>query len=204
MGRRSWTAERAASKVCLERATPSVWEFEKASVLAHLGRRGEALALLEQALSVADLTMWTRGDLEAGRALVLAGLGRRKEALESIDRAIPLGKGVSHFHHAEYAIAAAYSLLGDRDRAREWLRSTAEADSIVAAGLSARTMLISAGTRFTSSKPDWRWDARSRPELLMDALDSRTARLGGNFPQAPRPRSRGRAHRRRWSAPDCG
>ena len=36
-----------------------------------------------------------------------------------------MGKGLGHFHHAEYDIACAYAVLGKTDEALSWLRRTA-------------------------------------------------------------------------------
>ena len=58
-------------------------------------------------------------------ALLLASRGDRAGAQGYIERAIARGEGRSHFHHAEYAIAAAYAQMGERARALEWLRRTA-------------------------------------------------------------------------------
>jgi non-specific serine/threonine protein kinase len=102
------------------------WEIETALVLDHLGRREEALALLDSTLAAtAPQRRSLRADLESSRAVILASLGRRGEAEKSIGRAM-LGQGTSHFHHAEYGIASAYALLGDRQQALKWLEQTAE------------------------------------------------------------------------------
>jgi serine/threonine-protein kinase len=92
---------------------------ERAVVLASLGRRGEALALLGTA------TRRGRSDVEAVRAAVLASLGRRPEAERAIGLAVRLGDGTSHFHHAAEHIAAAYAQLGDSAAAVAWLQRTA-------------------------------------------------------------------------------
>ena len=92
---------------------------ERAAVLASLGRRAEALALLGAA------TRRGRSDLEAVRAAVLASLGRRPEAERAIGLAVRLGEGTSHFHHAAEHIAAAYAQLGDSASAVAWLQRTA-------------------------------------------------------------------------------
>ena len=101
------------------------WEGEAALALGHLGRAPEALALLDGALArAAPASRVLLADLAASRAVILAGLGRRAEALESIERA-KVGKGTSHFHHAEYSIASAHALLGDAAPAVEALEATA-------------------------------------------------------------------------------
>jgi serine/threonine-protein kinase len=100
------------------------WERERAVVLAYLGRRDEALALLNSA--TADTTRAARADRAASRAVVLASLGRHAEANREISQARSLGEGISHFHHSAYMIAQAYALRGDRVQALTWLQRTAD------------------------------------------------------------------------------
>src|SRR5206468_12123009 len=66
-----------------------------------------------------------RADLAAAKAVVLSALHRRTEAEAQIAIATRLGQGVSHFHHAAYAIAQSYALLGDNQRALLWLERVA-------------------------------------------------------------------------------
>ena len=51
--------------------------------------------------------------------------GRHRDARDEIDRALAGDTAASHFHHAAYSIAEAYALVGDRDRALEFLQRTA-------------------------------------------------------------------------------
>ena len=96
---------------------------ERALVLNYLGRRDEALALL-------DTVTFRQGnrsnyDVHASRAVILAAAGRHRDARDEIDRALAGDTAASHFHHAAYSIAEAYALVGDRDRALEFLQRTA-------------------------------------------------------------------------------
>ena len=100
------------------------WEPDLAQVLHRLGRTGEAFALLDSLLRATPPEA-LGPDAYGVYALLLASRGDRAGAQGYIERAIARGEGRSHFHHAEYAIAAAYAQMGDRARALEWLRRTA-------------------------------------------------------------------------------
>ena len=100
------------------------WEPDLAQVLHRLGRTGEAFALLDSVLRATPPEA-LGPDAYGVYALLLASRGDRAGAQGYIERAIARGEGRSHFHHAEYAIAAAYAQMGDRARALEWLRRTA-------------------------------------------------------------------------------
>jgi serine/threonine-protein kinase len=106
-----------------EYARYSQWTGERAIVLALLGRPMEGLALFDRAPS--DTNGAARADLAAAKAVVLSALHRRTEAEAQIAIATRLGQGVSHFHHAAYAIAQSYALLGDNQRALLWLERVA-------------------------------------------------------------------------------
>lgn len=57
--------------------------------------------------------------------MIRAKSGDRKGAEADISTAIRLGKGYGHFHHTAYSIAAVYSVLGDLDKAQEWIENAA-------------------------------------------------------------------------------
>ena len=95
---------------------------ERALVLNYLGRPGDALALLDSAEKTGAGAQG--GDLDGARAVIFAARGNRAGALAAISRAERDGGRASHFHHAEYSIAAAYALLGDNDKALQYLRRT--------------------------------------------------------------------------------
>lgn len=96
---------------------------ERALVLNYLGRRTEALAALDSAART--LPGAQLGDIQATRAVVLAAGGDREAAHDTIVRTLRGAPQASHFHHAAYGIAQAYALLGERDKALEYLRRTA-------------------------------------------------------------------------------
>lgn len=96
--------------------------WQKALALWYLGRREEALAYV----ATLEVKYSTSEDVLSTRALMLAGTGQRQQAETQIRLAIRQGEGKSHFHHAQYNIALAYAVMGDRARAMEWLRRAAE------------------------------------------------------------------------------
>jgi serine/threonine protein kinase len=64
------------------------------------------------------------GLVTSAEAIVYARLGQEREAEEAIQRS-STRRGFGHFHHTEYHIACAYSLLNKKDLAIEWLRKSA-------------------------------------------------------------------------------
>jgi serine/threonine-protein kinase len=96
---------------------------ERALVLNYLGRGAEALVMLDTAARAGR--GGRQGDFDAARAVIYATRGEKASALEAIARALRVGQEASHFHHAAYSIAQAYALLGDADKALEFLRRTA-------------------------------------------------------------------------------
>jgi len=65
-------------------------------------------------------------DIASTYAVLLAAEGEKGKAEEQIRLSIGTGEGRGHFHHAEYNIASAYALMGDRRQALQWLRKTAQ------------------------------------------------------------------------------
>jgi eukaryotic-like serine/threonine-protein kinase len=94
---------------------------EHALVLGYVGRPASGLDTLDHAAP----TGRSEFDNRAARAVLLARLGRTADAEKEINAAIPKGPTASHFHHAEFMIASAYSLLGKADESRIWLERMA-------------------------------------------------------------------------------
>ena len=94
---------------------------ERAMALWGLGRAEEARAFISEYLHRNP----DEPDGPAYHALMLARSGEHRRAREEIDRAVRLDRGYSHMHHSQYYIGAAYSVMGDRDRAIEWLQRAA-------------------------------------------------------------------------------
>jgi TolB-like protein/Tfp pilus assembly protein PilF len=95
---------------------------EHALVLGYVGRAADGLASLD----TAQVSQRTRSDTHAARAVLFARLDKRAEAEGELRSAIPTGPTASHFHHAEFMIASAYSLLGNGAEALRWLERMAD------------------------------------------------------------------------------
>src|SRR5687768_10474348 len=103
---------------------PSLWAFQMATVLFRLGRERQATELIDKFLR--DYPADEGGVGTSVRAMIMAKAGRRAEADSAMARAIELGRNFGHFHHTAYNIASAYALLGDRERAIEYLEDAAD------------------------------------------------------------------------------
>jgi tetratricopeptide (TPR) repeat protein len=101
------------------------WESEKATLLCYLGRKDEALKLLQQ-VSKEGADFHGEARVAGAHAMVLAMFGRKEEAKKNIQLAIDSDERLSHFHHTEYFIACAFALMGEREKALHWLQRTAE------------------------------------------------------------------------------
>jgi tetratricopeptide (TPR) repeat protein len=103
--------------------SPALWSYQMAWALQSLNRLPEASRLLDAAL--AENTNDPGGNLYGARAMVRAKAGDRPGAEADITTAIRVGKGYGHFHHTAYSIAAVYSVLGDLEKAEEWIENAA-------------------------------------------------------------------------------
>lgn len=101
---------------------PPAWQWQKALALNYLGRKEEALHLIEEI----EQQLPAQEDVASTHALILASAGARAQAEEQIRIAVQAGEGKSHFHHAAYNIASAYALMGERRLALQWLKRTTE------------------------------------------------------------------------------
>ena len=100
----------------------------RAGALMFLGRTEEAIARLAPR-GVADGEL---RNLEMNEVAILAHalsrVGRRADAARVLAIAIPLAAnptGLSDTHHAQFEIGCAYALLGDHDKAVEWVTKAA-------------------------------------------------------------------------------
>jgi hypothetical protein len=89
-----------------------------------LGRRKEAADFLRG--SPQDDHADTASLIRGMEAILAASNGDRNLAQAKIAEAIRLGSGYQHFHHTEYAIASAYSLMDEHEEALAWLKRAAE------------------------------------------------------------------------------
>ncbi len=146
---------------------------EEALVLGYLGRAAEGIALLDVHGRRDKLRT---GDEAAARAVLAARMGRRAESRALIVEAERLGGAVSHFHHAAFAIATAWALMGDKANAVSWLERTAR-DGMPAWALFARDPALS------SLHGDPRYEAMMR--RLKAECDSYRAIVTASSPSAP-------------------
>ena len=103
---------------------PSLWAFQMATALFRVGREREANDMINTFLR--DYPKDQGGVGSSVRAMMLAKAGRRSDAEDAIAHAVKLGSNFGHFHHTAYNIASAYSLLGNRDKAIEYLQGAAD------------------------------------------------------------------------------
>jgi hypothetical protein len=103
--------------------TPELWPYQMALVLFRLGRRDESAAIIREYLR--DTPGDPGGGANAMQALLYADRGDTALAEQSIRRAVERGSGFGHFHHAAYAIGAAYAAMTRADEAVRWLRTAA-------------------------------------------------------------------------------
>ena len=103
--------------------SPALWSYHMAWPLQSLNRLPEASRMLETVL--AQSASDPGGNLYGARAMIRARWGDRKGAAGDISAAIRVGNGYGHFHHTAYSIAAVYSVLGDLDKAQEWIEKAA-------------------------------------------------------------------------------
>ena len=105
------------------------WSLRSLSAaLSFLRRTDAAIAALTQTgSSDAELKKKDMNDV-ALLAQLLARGGRRADAERTLKIAIPLAAnptGLSDTHHAQFAIGCAYALLGDHEKAVEWVTKAA-------------------------------------------------------------------------------
>ena len=105
-------------------ANPALVGHQMAWALFNLGKKEEALALLEQLLK--DHPEDTGGVFTSIQAVLAASSAQDWVAEQKIKSAIEKGKGFGHFHHTAYQIACAYALLNKPEPAIKWLEAAAE------------------------------------------------------------------------------
>jgi serine/threonine-protein kinase len=103
---------------------PSLWSYDVAWALQHLGRIGEARALVDEYLRAHPDDRG--GVVTSVRAILRASAGDARGARADVAAALAKGKGFVHFHHTTYNVASAYALLGNPREAVRWLRVTAD------------------------------------------------------------------------------
>ena len=184
---------------------PSQWTYHMGWSLVTLGRMREAAQEIEAML--ASNRADQGGVIHATRALLRAKTGDRRGAEADIAAAIELGKGFGHFHHTALTIGEVYALLGDLDRAQEWVEKAAndgfpnysffEVDPHLAS--------LRATERFRrflqQLRREWEHIARRRRRSSAEALTSRDPVIGGIVLDAVGQTLGGRPRRiARWAA----
>ena len=96
-----------------------------ATALLHLGKRDEAVTIVE------DFLKDYPGDTDVGlftsiQALIAALDGQENKAEDKIRSAMERGKGFGHFHHTVYNIACAYAVMKKAGPAIERLQESAD------------------------------------------------------------------------------
>ena len=114
----------AAGLVGTRGFTPSLWTYQMATALFHLGKKDEAAALLEDYLK--ENPRDEGGVANAVLALIAADAGQNARAQSYIQTAIEKGKDFGHFHHTAFTIGAAYARMNRPADAVKWLKFAAE------------------------------------------------------------------------------
>ena len=107
----------------LERS-PSMWGFQMATAEFRLGKEVEATTIIDRYLR--EFPGDEGGVGNSVKAMIAAKHGRRQEAEALIAAALRAGRNFGHFHHTAYNVASAYALLGDRDKAIQYLETAAD------------------------------------------------------------------------------
>ena len=101
-----------------------------ANSLMHLGRVTEALQVARAHLARAiQEKSHTEALARSNYALMLAGNGDRTSAQRELATVAPRlanPERYSHMHHAQYAAACAFALLGQKREALQWLQTAAD------------------------------------------------------------------------------
>lgn len=103
---------------------PVSWSYHTSLALFHLGKKDEALAVIEDFLR--DYPHDEGGIVISVRALLFADAGKHSEAEAIIASIATKGRDFGHFHHIAYTIASAYALMNKPERAVHWLRIAAD------------------------------------------------------------------------------
>jgi non-specific serine/threonine protein kinase len=95
------------------------WPYQRTWALLSMGR-------LEEAREEIDRTMAMKrpdqgGIMLSARAMLRALTRDRRGAEADIVEAVRVGEGFGHFHHTAYSIGAVYSVLGDVQKAQQWI-----------------------------------------------------------------------------------
>jgi predicted Zn-dependent protease len=113
--------ERARAKVPM---SIPIMRFDEAWALIDVSRFDDAERIIRTGF--ADTLAGASGLKHSVSALLAARRNNRPQAEAEIRAAIAEMHGFAHAHHIMFMIACAYSVMGDVDRAQEWMEKTAE------------------------------------------------------------------------------
>ena len=99
-----------------------IMEFDRTWALIDVGHLEEAARTI--ATRFGDSKAGAAGLKHAVSALLAVRQGNRRAAESEIRAALAEPQGFGQFHHITFMIACAYSVLGDVDRAQEWMEKT--------------------------------------------------------------------------------
>jgi tetratricopeptide (TPR) repeat protein len=99
-----------------------IMDFDRTWALIDLARFDEAARSIATAFD--ESKAGAAGLKHAVSALLAARRGNRRAAEFEIRAALAEPQGYGQFHHITFMIACAYSVLGDVDRAQEWMEKT--------------------------------------------------------------------------------
>ena len=102
-----------------------IMEFNHTWALIDLGRLEEAARSIAMEFDASK--PGSAGLKHAVSALLAARQGNRRMAESEIRAALAEPQGFGQFHHVTFMVACAYSVLGDVDRAQEWMEKTSAA-----------------------------------------------------------------------------
>ncbi len=117
-----WAEARVLCEEALDRQPDATWpHYQLAHALLRTGDRASAARAIELASNrfAAEILFHPL------RAIVAALDGDRDEAVRQIALTTQNAQAFGHYHHAQYDVACAHALLGDRDQAIAWLADAA-------------------------------------------------------------------------------
>jgi eukaryotic-like serine/threonine-protein kinase len=99
--------------------------YQVALCRIHLGNLENAEQIAGSAVSRPDEGQFQYILFHSVRGLIAALRGDAAAARDQIDRTVRQRKSFGHYHHAQYDIACIYALLGEKERALDWLTDAA-------------------------------------------------------------------------------
>src|SRR6185369_9811693 len=108
------------------RKNPASWgTYQIALCQIRVGDLESAERIVESGVGPSDQDPYQYILFHSARGLIAALRGDGAASRDHIDRIARQKKSFGHYHHAQYDIACIYALLGEKDRALEWLTDAA-------------------------------------------------------------------------------